>query len=382
MRLCAVTGSRADWGLLRPVLGCLREAGAELQIIATGSHLDAAFGATAHRISDDGFAINRAIPLTRHSDDDIGIADAMADAVRGTTRALRELSPDILLLLGDRYEIFAAAQAALVCRIPIAHIAGGDISEGAYDDAMRHAISKLSHLHFATNEPARRRLLQMGESAGHVWLSGSPGVDALLATPRWDRAALETRLAFTLRKRNLAITLHPVTLDPTPPEQQAAPLLSALESFDDDMGLIFTGANADTGGNAINRAIGEFVAAHDNACFHQSLGQAGYYSLVAQADLVVGNSSSGLYEAPSLQTPTLDIGMRQQGRLRGASVRHVANQASAISDALSELLAQPLTEMVNPYGDGHASERITTALMAVTDPRQLLLKHFEDRACD
>lgn len=382
MKICAVTGSRADWGLLRPVLSRLRDSGIDLQIIATGSHLDDAFGTTAASITDDGFHIDRTIPLARQSDDDHGIAAAMADALRGITHALNTLSPDMLLVLGDRYEIFAAAQAALISRIPIAHIAGGDVSEGAYDDAMRHAISKLAHLHFVTNEPARRRLLQMGESADRIWLSGSPGIDALLATPRWDRTRLATALGFGLRRHNLAITLHPATLDPTPPEQQLEPLLAALHERDDDTGLIFTGANADTGGSAFNQAIQDFVAAHDNACFRQSLGQTGYYSLVAQADLVVGNSSSGLYEAPTLGTPTLDIGMRQQGRLRGASVRHASNDATAIARAIDEMLANPPTDFSNPYGDGHASARIVDALRSIDDPRQLLIKRFEDRHCD
>ncbi|MCP5301056.1 MAG: UDP-N-acetylglucosamine 2-epimerase (hydrolyzing) [Chromatiaceae bacterium] len=382
MRICAATGSRADWGLLKPVLARLRDADATLQIIATGSHLDSGFGHTVDSITEDGFKTDRRVALERSSDSDRGVADAMAGAVAGITRALSELAPDILLVLGDRYEIFAAAQAALLTRTPIAHIAGGDVSEGAYDDAMRHAITKLAHLHFTTNADAHRRVLQMGEANDRVILSGSPGIDALLTTPRWEATRLEERLGLRLRARNLAVTFHPATLDPASPVAQITPLLRALESFGDDTGLIFTGANADTGGTAINEAMMNFAASRDNACFHPSLGPAGYYSLVALADLVVGNSSSGLYEAPSLHTPTLDIGIRQQGRLRGASVHNVANDTGAIGAAIRAMLQTPPSMFDNPYGDGHAGERIANTLLALRDPRQLLHKHFVERRCD
>ncbi|MCB1789544.1 MAG: UDP-N-acetylglucosamine 2-epimerase (hydrolyzing) [Gammaproteobacteria bacterium] len=382
MRICAVSGSRADWGLLKPVLNALRRSQTSVQLVATGSHLDPAFGHTLDAVTADGFAADRCVPLTRVNDAADGVAAAMGDALPGLTRALLDLAPDILLLLGDRYEIFAAAQAALLSRIPIAHIAGGDISEGAYDDAMRHAISKLAHLHFATNEDARRRLLQMGEADDRVFMSGSPGIDALMSTPRWQRAELEQRLGFRLRARNLAITFHPATLDSASPTEQIRPLLEALESFGDDTGLIVTGSNADTGGTAIGTAMYEFVARHDNACFCQSLGAAGYYSLLQMADAVVGNSSSGLYEAPSLRTPTVDIGIRQQGRLRGPSVRHADNHADAIVAAIRAVLDAPPDDFTNPYGDGQASERIAAVLTGIGDPTRLLQKRFVERHCD
>lgn len=382
MRICAVSGSRADWGLLKPVLNALRRSQISVQLVATGSHLDPAFGHTLDAVTADDFAADRCVPLTRVNDAADGVAAAMGDALPGLTRALLDLAPDILLLLGDRYEIFAAAQAALLSRIPIAHIAGGDISEGAYDDAMRHAISKLAHLHFATNEDARRRLLQMGEADDRVFMSGSPGIDALMSTPRWQRTELEQRLGFRLRPRNLAITFHPATLDSASPTEQIRPLLEALESFGDDTGLIVTGSNADTGGTAIGTAMNEFVARHDNACFCQSLGAAGYYSLLQMADAVVGNSSSGLYEAPSLRTPTVDIGIRQQGRLRGPSVRHADNHADAIVAAIRAVLDAPPDDFTNPYGDGQASERIAAVLTGIGDPTRLLQKRFVERHCD
>lgn len=378
-RICAVTGSRADWGLLRPVLRQLQAAPVGLQVLVTGSHLDPRFGNTVDAIIDDGFTIDARVPLSRRTDDAQGIADATGHALSGICQSLLKLRPDTLLVLGDRYEIFAAAQAALITRIPVAHIAGGDVSEGAYDDAMRHAITKLAHLHFTTNPDAQRRVLQMGEAQQRVFMTGSSGIDALLETPRWSRAQLQDKLGFDLRAKNLAITFHPATLDPLPPVEQITALLDAFDGFGDDTGLIFTGTNADTGGQAINDAIQRFVDARDNACFLQSLGQAGYYSLVEQADLVVGNSSSGLYEVPSLETPTLDIGMRQQGRLRGPSVRHVDTDATAIRKAIEDMLHNPPRDFTNPYGDGSASERIVAALLAIEDPQALLIKRFVER---
>jgi UDP-N-acetylglucosamine 2-epimerase (non-hydrolysing)/GDP/UDP-N,N'-diacetylbacillosamine 2-epimerase (hydrolysing) len=299
-------------------------------------------------------------------------------AVSGIARALAELKPELLLLLGDRYEIFAAAQAATIAGVPIAHIAGGDISEGANDDAMRHAITKLSHLHFTTNPAAARRVRQMGEMFESVFVTGSPGIDALLQSDRLERPQLEHRLQFRLRHRNLAICFHPATLDPLPARRQVEPLLGALSQLDESTGLIFTAANADAGGTAINDAIQAFVNGHENACFINSLGHAGYYALLEQVDLLIGNSSSGLYEAPSIGTPTLDIGLRQQGRLKGPSVAQVANDSDAILAKIRELLAHPPSDYTSPYGDGHASQRIVDVLLSIDDPRKLLLKRFTE----
>lgn len=378
MRICAVTGSRADWGLLRPVLERLREASAPLMLIATGSHLSERFGFTADQIEADGFRIDHRVPLTLERDDGLAVSRAMAEALAGTAEVFARDRPDLLLVLGDRYEIFAAVQAAMIARIPVAHIAGGDVSEGAFDDAIRHAISKLSHLHFTTSEDARRRVIQLGESPRRVFDTGSPGIDALLATPRWTRAELEDRLNITIGARLLAATFHPATLDPRPAVTQLQPLLDALDALGPDITIVFTGANADSGGQGINRRLQDFCAGGGQRCLVQSLGQAGYYSLVAHADLVIGNSSSGLYEAPSLGTPTLDIGIRQQGRLHGPSVRHVGNDSAAILAATRELLSAPPGDFSNPYGDGQASRRIADVLLALDDPGELMIKHFED----
>jgi len=382
-RIAAVSGSRADWGLLQPVLAALRaHPQLELLLWVTGSHLEPRFGNTVDTIRSNGFAIDAEVPLGLATESALHTSQALARSVEGFARLIDQKQPDLLLILGDRYEIFGAVQAAFLARVPIAHIAGGDISEGAYDDAMRHAISKLSHLHFATNEEAHGRLLQMGESPDSVITSGSPGIDAIINTERLSRDELGRQIGFEFQARNLAISFHPATLDELSPRQQVEQLLEGLNQLDPEIGMIFSGSNADTGGDAINGALQGYASQRPHSCFVQSLGARRYYSLVAEVDLLVGNSSSGLYEAPSLHTLTLDIGTRQQGRLRGNSVYHCDNNASDIGKTIKELLALTLTEtdFENPYGDGKAATRIVDALAAIENPQALLQKHFHQRA--
>ena len=376
-RICAVSGSRADWGLLKPVLAGIRQAdGLELQLAVTGSHLSPAHGNTVDTIEAEGFTVDARVDLQQTGDSASDVTQALGRGVQGFADCLQTLAPDLLLVLGDRYEILAAVQAALIARIPVAHIAGGDITEGAFDDAIRHAITKLSHLHFVTNRDAQRRVLQMGEDPAHVHLTGSPGIDQILATPRLSREALSQSLDFPLRKRNLAITFHAATLDDADPVDQLEALLAALDRLGPDTGLIFTGANSDTRGDALNTRIAEFVATHDNACLHPSLGQQRYYSLVALADAVVGNSSSGLYEAPSLGTPTVNIGRRQAGRLAATSVIDAPAESDAIINAINTAFGVDMHGVENPYGDGHASERILAVLSGPWQGDELIRKRF------
>jgi len=377
LKVAAVSGSRADWSLLLPVLSAIREH-PKLQLLlwVTGSHLEKRFGNTVQAIRETGFDIHAEVPLNLQTGSDLDTSQALAHAITGFAKTIEQQQPDLLLVLGDRYEIFGAVQAAALAKVPIAHIAGGDISEGAYDDAMRHAISKLSHLHFATNSPARERLVQMGEQPNQVILSGSPGIDAILATDLLTPEQLGGQIDFEFQATNLAVSFHPATLDTASPADQVAELLEALERIDPAIGLVFTGSNADTGGDVVNNAMRDFAADRPNSCFVQSLGSLRYYSLVSAVDLLVGNSSSGLYEAPSLNTPTLDIGIRQQGRLRGDSVKHVDNKAADIAAAISLLLDQPCHHFENPYGDGSAAQRIVNAIAAIEDPKSLLQKRF------
>lgn len=379
-RICVVSGSRADYGLLLPVLRAIQtEPSLHLSLAVTGSHLETHLGHTVDAILADGFEIDAAVPLGLNSDDPVTITRALGSAVSGFATALARLQPDMLLVLGDRYEIFAAVQAALIARIPVCHIAGGDVTQGAFDDAIRHAITKLSHLHCATTDQAAQRLRQLGEDDAHIFITGSPGIDQLLATPRLDAKTLSDRLGMTLRPRNLAITFHPATLDCDDAVDQVQQLLGALAALGDGVGLIFTGSNADPQGQAVNQAVRAFVSRHDHAVMHDSLGQQGYYSLLAIADAVVGNSSSGLYEAPSFGTPTVNIGTRQSGRLKAQSVIDCAAQTDAIAAALHQAFSYGRQQTSNPYGDGKATARILDILMRPWDLRQLLAKSFVDR---
>ena len=287
----------------------------------------------------------------------------------------------MLLLLGDRYEILAAAQAALIACIPVAHIAGGDVTHGAFDDCIRHAITKMAHLHFVTNAKARERVIQMGEKPEQVYLVGSPGIDEIRLTPFLTQEKIEHRLDFRLRQKNIIVTFHPPTLDEVDAAVQFKALLDALDCFKPDTGVIITGANADPRGGEINRLIHDYVKDREYAAEYMSLGQQCYFSLMKLADAVVGNSSSGLYEAPSLGLPTVNIGDRQEGRLKAKSVIDCNPEAGAIRSAIEQAFAMDCSSIENPYGDGHATERILDVLSGQWASNDLIIKRFRDLDC-
>lgn len=377
--ICVVTGSRADYGLLFWLMKDI-EADREcrLQIAVTGMHLAPEFGLTYQAIESDGFTIAARVE-TVHSDTPAGIAQAIGLGVAGFGTAFETLRPDVAVLLGDRYEIFAAAQAALVAKIPVAHIAGGDTTEGAYDEAIRHSITKMAHLHFVTNDLAARRVRQLGENPAHIFNVGSPGIDTIKRAKLLERRELEQQLEFSLLPRNLLITFHPPTLDATPAEQQFEALLDALDRLPaGQFGLLFTRANADTGGRNLNRMIDEFVATRPHARAFASLGQQRYLSLLAQIDAVVGNSSSGLYEAPSLRKPTVNIGDRQKGRLMPDSVINCAPVTAQIAAAIEAALRKDCSRTLNPYGDGQSTQRILATLKGFEFSDALVKKAFFD----
>ncbi|GAA4046869.1 UDP-N-acetylglucosamine 2-epimerase [Parerythrobacter jejuensis] len=361
-RVCVITGTRAEYGLLRWVIeGLQHSASCELQIIATGMHLSPEFGATWEAIEADGFKIDRKVEMLLSSDSAVGITKSMGLGMIGYADALSELKPDLIVILGDRFEMLAAAAAAMIANIPIAHLHGGELTVGACDDPIRHSITKMSHLHFTAAEPYRRRVVQMGEDPCSVWNVGGLGIDGILRADLMTREELEASLDFPLGEKNLLVTFHPETSTANDPAGQMLELLAALESV--DASIIFTLPNADTGGRVLFRLIDEFVAAHpDRACAHVSLGQRRYLSTMAIVDGVVGNSSSGLIEAPAFKIPTLNIGARQDGRLRAASVVDCPADRSAIAAGLKRILASEFREqvkdVVNPYGQGGASERI------------------------
>lgn len=281
-----------------------------------------------------------------------------------------------MLLLGDRYETLACASAAMLARVPIVHLCGGDISEGAVDDVIRHAVSKLSHLHFPTNSDAARRLRQMGEAPERVHMVGSTGLDLLLATPIMPRDAFFDRLKLQPRKHMLLVTMHPVTL--ADPAAEARALVTALAALGDDVGLIISGTNADTGRHGITRLLEDLAATRPGTVLVPSLGNALFVNALAHCDCMVGNSSLGLYEAPSLGIPTVNVGIRQQGRLRASSVTDCAAEPDVIRAAIVAALGRGRVSTRNPYGDGHASRRIVEVLKTLGDPALLLHKTFHE----
>ena len=377
-KVAVVTGSRAEYGLLYWVLHDLRAApDVELQLVVTGMHLSPEFGLTVKEIERDGFAIARRVEMLLSSDTPGGVAKSIGLGVMGVSDALEQLRPDVVLVLGDRFEILAAAQACLVHNIPLAHIAGGDTTEGAFDESIRHAITKMAHVHFVTNELSARRVRQLGEDPRHVHVVGNPGLDHLKRLTLLNREALGESLGAPLAKRNLLITFHPVTLEPGESERQFGALLAALDTLGDDTALWFTRPNADTGGRALSAALDAWAGTRAaRAHVHSSLGQLRYLSLMAQVDAVVGNSSSGLCEAPSFGVSTVDIGDRQRGRLAGASVLHCLPERATIAAALAAALSAGRHVGVNPYGDGESAGRIVNALCALPPASQLLKKRF------
>ena len=376
-KICVVTGSRAEYGLLYGLMkGIHEDAGCQLQVIATGMHLSPEFGLTWRVIEEDGFRIDEKVEMLLSSDSPVGIAKSVGLGVIGCAEAIDRLRPDLLVLLGDRFEILAAAQAALVARVPVAHIAGGDSTEGAFDEAIRHSITKMAHIHLVTNEAAARRVRQLGEDPAHVHNVGSPGIDQIRRLKLMNREELAQSLGFSFRARNFLVTFHPVTLDATPAALQFGELLAALDRLGPDAGLIFTKPNADTDGRTIIAMIDDFVATRPHARAYTSLGQLRYLSAIAQVDAVLGNSSSGLYEVPSLGKPTVNIGDRQKGRLQASSVLNCGAVADEIAAAIAEALQRDCSGTVNPYGDGQSSARILKLLKEVAEPKELLKKHF------
>jgi len=385
-KICVVTGSRAEYGLLQWVLqGIKGSADLELQIAVTGAHLSPEFGLTYKVIEHDGFVIDAKVEMALSSDSAVGITKSLGVAVAGFADVWAQLRPDIVVLLGDRYEILAAASAAMIARIPIAHIHGGEATEGAIDESIRHAVTKMAHLHFVAAEEYRRRVIQLGEQPDRVFVVGGLGVDVIQRLELLDREELQRSLDFKLGKQNLLITFHPATLDEDSARAQFAGLLGALAEMRDTH-FIFTLPNADTESRTITRMIEEFVLAHPRvAKAFQSLGQLRYLSCMRHCDGVIGNSSSGLTEAPTLHKGTINVGDRQRGRLRAASVIDCEANAAAIRGALRQLYSAPfaaaLRRTANPYGEGGASERIVARLRSVS-LRGILKKRFYDVPVD
>ena len=382
-KICVVTGTRADYGLLKWVIRNIADdPELTLQLVATGMHLSPEFGLTYREIEQDGFHINRKVEMLTSSDTPVGTAKALGLGIIGFADALADLKPDLLVVLGDRFEILGVVSAALFARIPVAHIHGGELTEGAYDDAMRHSITKMSHLHFVAASEYRDRVIQLGEHPNSVHQVGGLGVDSIKKLKLMERSELEKSLDFKFGDKNLLITFHPTTLDHAPSTQHLQALLQSLEALTDTH-LIFTLPNADTGSRALIAMIEKFVLEHANAFAYASLGHLRYLSCVAQVDGVLGNSSSGLLEAPSLNVGTINIGDRQKGRLCASSVINCEPTEASISQALEKLYSlefiDGLTEVQCPYGQGGASDNIVEILKLVP-LGSLLTKKFYNLA--
>ena len=365
-KICVITGSRAEYGLLRWVMqGIKDDPDLTLQIVFTGMHLSPQFGLTFREIEQHGFIIDRKVEMLVNSDSAVGTAKSMGLGLIGFADALDGLKPDLVVVLGDRFEIFSAVAAALVAGIPVAHIHGGETTEGAFDEALRHSITKMSQLHFVAAQAYRTRVIQLGEQPENVFLVGGLGIDSISRLDLLSRARLEASLGLTFAARNLLVTFHPVTLEQSAAEDQMRELLAALATLVDTQ-LIFTLPNADAGGLALIRMVEQFVAGHSNAKAYASLGQLRYLSCIAQVDGVVGNSSSGLLEVPYMKKGTVNIGDRQKGRLQAASVINCAPERQAVQSAIAKMYSRKFQDalpgVTSPYGEAGASEKVLAVL--------------------
>jgi GDP/UDP-N,N'-diacetylbacillosamine 2-epimerase (hydrolysing) len=367
-KICIVTGSRAEYGLLHRIMRHLADdPSVELQVVATGMHLSAEFGNTWKQIEADGFRIDRRVDMLLSSDTPLSMAKSTGIGLIGMADALHDLAPDLLLILGDRFEILSAAAAAALMRIPVAHIHGGEATEGAIDDSIRHAITKLSHLHFTSTEHYRQRVIQMGETPDRVFCFGAPGIDSIASLPLLTRAELATSIGFDPGKLYLLITHHPVTLADSPTSDELEALFQALAELPDDIRWILTMPNADAGGRALADQIREFVGKHPGrAAAFTSLGQLRYLSAMKHCVAVVGNSSSGIIEAPALGVGVVNIGDRQKGRVQADSVINCPPRPKDILDALLLALSPSYraaaAAVESPYGRAGASGRIAATL--------------------
>ena len=367
IKICVVTGSRAEYGLLSRLMQMIQEdSGLKLQVIATNMHLSPEFGLTYQEIEKDGFFINKKVEMLLSSDTANGTAKSVGLATIGFADAYEDLKPDLLLVLGDRYEILSAVTTALFYKIPVAHLHGGEITEGAYDDAIRHAITKMSHLHFTSTEEYRKRVIQLGENPERVFNVGAIGIDNIKHLKLLSRDVLERELQFLLKEQTILVTYHPVTLDENDTRMQFQCLLNVLNDRQ-DIRIIYTLPNSDTGGRVIIPMIQDFVKCNkDRAIAFASLGSLRYLSVLRCVSAVVGNSSSGIIEAPSFGIPTLNIGNRQKGRIVARSVLQCEISEQAIRAGLEIVLANSFLQLarnvINPYEQKNTAVKIRDVL--------------------
>jgi len=362
-KICVVTGSRAEYGLLKPLLEEMKhDKQIEVLLIATGMHLSPEFGLTYREIEKDGFFIDEKVKMPLDSDTPVGISKSIGIGLINFAEAYRRLKPNIIVVMGDRFELLSAVIAALVAKIPVAHINGGEITEGAFDDAIRHCITKMSHLHFVSTNIYRKRVIQLGEDPRRVFNVGHLSLDSIMRTKFLSKKALEKELNFKFNVRNLLVTFHPVTLEQNAAKKQFQCLLGVLGELK-DTNIIFTKSNADTGGRIINNMVDEYVSKHKNKTIaFISMGQLKYFSAMQFVDALIGNSSSGIVEAPAFKIGTINIGDRQKGRIKVGSIIDCLPAQKDIKKAIRKLYSnefqKKLKKIIHPYGDGSGAKKI------------------------
>lgn len=382
-KIAIVTGTRAEYGLLRPVIEKVKQSERlALSLVVTGMHLSSEFGMTYREIEEDGYPIAAKIEMLLSSDTTVGVTKSMGVELIGFADYFEAQRPDMVILLGDRYEILVAAAAAMIARIPIAHIGGGELTEGAVDEAIRHSVTKMSHLHFTATQAYRDRVIQLGEQPEHVYHVGALGVECAKSLSLMDRESLEASLSLTFDRPTIMVTFHPVTLEDMTAEEQFGNILQVIDRRK-ELQIIFTKANADPNGRIINRMIEDFSAQNADRCTaFTSLGQLRYLSALQFCDVVLGNSSSGIVEAPSFGIPTVNIGDRQRGRVSADSVIHCGNGAAEIESALTKALSPQFIKTVkcvkNPYEGSNTSERIVSVIEEALERGISMKKRFYD----
>ena len=383
-KICFVTGARAEYGLLYWLMkGVSIDDALELQVVVTGMHLSKEFGNTYQQIEEDGFIIDKKVDISLTSDTEVAISKSMGIGIIGFADVFNKLEPDLIVVLGDRFEIFSAVSAAMIAKIPVAHLHGGESTEGVIDEPIRHSITKMSHLHFAATNEYRNRIIQLGEQPDMVFNVGGLGIDNINKLKLLSKSEFENTINFELGERNILITFHPVTLEKSTSEVQFQALLDSISELSNTK-IIFTKANSDTDGRVINSMIDGYVASHDNTIAFKSMGQLNYLSALKFMDAVVGNSSSGLIEAPSFKIGTIDIGDRQKGRIKANSIISCSPNKESLDSALVKLYSREFQDIINnvdnPYGKGGASKKVLKVIKD-TSLENIVKKSFYDLQC-
>lgn len=381
-KIAVVTGSRAEYGLLYWIIrGIMEDSTLELQLFVTGMHLSPEFGLTYKLIEKDNIPITSKIEILLSSDTPVGVSKSTALGVMGFAEDFARYKPDVVVVLGDRFETFAGVVAALFARIPVAHCHGGEVTEGAVDESLRHSITKMAHLHFAATQTYCNRIIQLGENPRHVFCVGATGLEGISRSTLLDKKSLEASIGFSFDAPVFMVTFHPVTLEHSTAGAQFRELLNALDAFPDHK-IIFTKPNADTDGRIIGELIESYVTeSKGRSIAFNSMGQLNYFSALQFVDAVIGNSSSGIIEAPSFKKPTVNIGDRQRGRVKPESVIDCEPVRDEIKNAISTVIgaafAEKVKATVNPYDQGNASGKIIDVLKSI-DLKGLIKKQFFD----